>query len=390
MEFKNMKKQCGTTMFLSLVFMLGMVAMIGLATTTGRLVTDKTTLQNALDAAALSAAITVNGDPAKKTATATQKGRDTFNTFKAATGNHELSGVQDTDLTFEYSKTLKPFDPKSTPPAFVRVSMNKPLEMPAILLQVLDTFKDPIDIAAISTAGAVGQNCTLTPFVLCANETTDTHCETDNNGDGIKECFGYNMGTKVSLLMPSCTGNSCTLENTNTSLESGNFNLINLDGLQGGKDIREALTNKTLNLCSAGNLVETKPGYTWGNVEKGIDGRYESDTEQANNLTYSQYASKGTGNNRRIMAVPIADCSGIQHGTDIVPKIGVACMFLLMNASDASKKANCPPGTTGSCKQVLAEFFNACEAAGAWSPTNAVLNGPYDIVIFKTEGSGDS
>jgi hypothetical protein len=386
MYFQNIKKQCGTTMFFSLVFMLGMVAMIGLATTTGRLVTDKTTLQNALDAAALSAAITINDDISKNTANATAKGRATFDLFKAAAGNGELSGVDATDLTFEYSRNLNPFVAETTPPTFVRVSTSA-LEVPPILLQFLDAFKTPINIGAVSTAGAVGQNCTLTPFVLCAKNPSDNKCDKDDyisdgtvGEDGIDDCWGFNMGTELNLIQPSCNNpNNCTID-TSTSLESGNFNLIDLDGMQGGKDIRTALTNETRFLCTS-NDINTKPGYTWGNVRMGIDDRYDSDTDLRDTITYPTYQAEGLGNERRVMAVSVANCAGIQNGNTTVPKLGTICMFLRDRASDVSH---------GSDKKVVAELSYSCEQAGVWDPTQVILNGPHDVVLFKSQGSGDS
>jgi hypothetical protein len=390
MEFKNMKKQCGTTMFLSLVFMLGMVAMIGLATTTGRLVTDKTTLQNALDAAALSAAITVNGDPAKKTATATQKGRDTFNTFKAATGNHELSGVQDTDLTFEYSKTLKPFDPKSTPPAFVRVSMNKPLAIPAILLQVLDTFKDPIDIAAVSTAGPEPQNCQLAPIVMCAAmEPSPSLLPKDPDcSDGF--CYGYQIGKIYNLLpIEKCNGPNCPDPDR---LEAGNFNLVDVGS--GANDVKEALRG-TNNLCTSG--TQTEPGYSWGPVKQGIDEKFNSSSPYGDTQVveyknssyplppglspYTRYYNQtdGVGNNRRILPVAIADCRGKQNGKSPLTILGTFCMFLTQQAIQQ-----------GSTKGIMAEIVRSCAQSGPSNPTNSVLNGTYNIVLYKTQGSGDS
>ena len=87
------QKQRGTTMLLTLVFLIGLFGAIGLATDSGHVLVNKTRLQNALDAAALSAAISVNGDPAHNTANATTAGKATFDLFKGTTGNSELSGI---------------------------------------------------------------------------------------------------------------------------------------------------------------------------------------------------------------------------------------------------------------------------------------------------------
>ena len=144
----------------------------------------------------------------------------------------------------------------------------------------------------------------------------------------------------------ACNGNNSNCPAN--SLESGNYNLLDLDGSQGGKDIRDTLQGTT-NVCTQGNTLNTKPGWTWGNVRQGIDNRFDSDTNttpypekdnQGNIITYNsspytQYQTSGTGNYRRVMAAPIGDCTGLQNGNSTLPKVGTACVFLTEQAIDA-------------------------------------------------------
>jgi Flp pilus assembly protein TadG len=397
---KTCQKQRGTTMLLALVFLIGLFGAIGLATDSGHILVNKTRLQNALDAAALSAAISVNGDPAHNTANATTAGKATFDLFKATTGNSELSGISANSLTFQYSKYLTPFTPGTAPPSFVKVSTNA-LPVAPILIQVVGG--GTVNVGAQSTAGAVGNNCSLVPFVMCAKVSPiDSNCDDDTSRiivnaageasavpgqDGINDCFGYNVGQQINLVQACNGGNNC---NADTSLETGNFNLLNV-GAPGANVIRNAL-NGTRNICGGlGNNLDTQPGYAWGPVRDGLQDRFNADsntTQYSSNLTpaspngqtaYSQYLASTTGNGRREIAAPIGNCTGLQTGNSTIPLVSVGCIFLTK-----------PPPNGGANKIVTVEFSRSCQQNGTWDPTKATLNGPYKIVIFKTAGSQDS
>jgi len=388
-----------------------LVGAVALATDSGHVLVNKTRLQNALDAAALSAAISVNADPAKDTTKATTAGIATFDLFKGTSGNSELSKISLNASDFQYSKYLTPFTAGTNPPSFVRVSTRASrgstsfLPVPPILTKVLGLGSQ--NVSAESTAGAVGNNCSLVPFVLCAKVSpVDTNCNDDTTTltpiydskgnvigysvtvgpDGVKDCYGYNIGQKINMVQACNGNNSC---DTDTSLETGNFNLLNV-GDPGAKVIGEALRG-TRNIC--GDLtdkLDTQPGYAVGQVHDGLRDRFESDsdqTEYTSGLTpanpkgasaYSQYK----GNGQRAISVPIGDCTDLKTtGSSLIDKVGdgVGCVFL-------TKK----PAKGGSDKEVMVEFVDYCQQNNTWSPTNATLNGPYKIVIFHTAGSQDS
>ncbi|MEY3788862.1 MAG: hypothetical protein RLZ75_3070 [Pseudomonadota bacterium] len=411
MKIHCSKKQRGSVVVVVTIALPILLLIMGLALDFAHVFVNKTRLQNALDATALSAAITINGDVAKdanKTVRATTKGQETFNLFKASSGNAELSALNANNLNFEYSKTLNPwnknsFDPTKDTFAFVRVKSIGMLNVTPVLIKIMSQFNKPIVVPATATAGAAGQNCSLMPFVLCANMTPlDTNC---NDGS----CYGYTVGQIRSLVQaPVCKGNNSDGDECETSLESGNFNLLNLDDSKGGKDIRETLQGTT-NVCTQGNTLNTKPGWTWGNVTKGIDERFDSDTQTVeyksssyNPSAYTQYQTSGLGNGRRLIAVPIGDCRGIQNGNSTLPKVGTGCVFLTQKTSknkdnEDNKKDNKKDNEDNEDnednavkKEVMAEFVTSCEQNGVWDPNNAALNGPYKIVLFKSPASGDS
>jgi hypothetical protein len=264
---------------------------------------------------------------------------------------------------------------------------------------VLIRISGDMPIPAIATAGAVGNNCSLVPFVICTAIPVDKDCS-DN------ACYGYSIGQIISLIR-ACNGSNASCPPN--SLESGNYGLLNLDGMNGGRDIKCVLAPAAKgcndpgyrNTCTTGGTntaLETKAGYTWGDVSKGIDDRFDSDTQttqyhnydKSGNLNsynpspYNQYMASKSGNNNRVMAVPIGDCSGLQNGQTELPKVGTACLFLTEYVIANDKN-------TGKKKEVMAEFTGkTCEQNGIWDPQNAVLNGPYKIVLFKSPASGDS
>ena len=424
---KKIKEQRGTTMFLVLVFMLGMFTMIGLAMTTGRLVTDKTKLQNALDATALSAAITILKDGRRNAPgqlqnaidNANAKARETFTLFKGTAGNTDLADVDANHLVFKYSETLKPETSFSVtpakPPNFVRVSIAGKGEggdivgVPVTPLWLGAINAETIGVGGVATAGAVVQRCDLQPFILCAKDTsktnpadttTDSNCADDTNGDGLLDCFGFNVGKQINLIQPKCTNgakSTCTLDST-TSLESGNFNLADLDTAGGGfKEIEDYITgNKTTSFCG-GSTINTKPGKRPKPLADAITGRFDQDgnkkveksgsTYTYKYINYSNSTAPDLPNYMRVMPVTVANCAGIQNGASVpVTKVGTACLFLLDRANMKTE-----PGV-GSLVEVWTELFASCQQEGSWDPTKQdnVGLGPYDVVLFKSAGSGDS
>jgi Flp pilus assembly protein TadG len=375
MQIKNVQHQRGTVVVTVAMTLPILLIAMGWALDFGHVFVIKTRLQNALDATALSAAIAINADVTHNVAAATAKGIATFNLFIATTGNNELKDLNAESLVFDYSKTLYPwgtFNQATDNFAFVRVTSTNMLNVTPILIKISEQFKNNIPVPAIATAGPVGSNCQIMPFLLCADMVSplDTNC---NDG----ACYGYNVG-QVYDLNQACTGKNCQPQ----QLSHGNYGLLNLPGSQGGNDIRLALEGKSINVCPIlGELpLNTQTGQVWGAVTQGIDYRINTLDSNHNSPTlYTDYLDAG-GNGARVMAVPIGDCTNISKpGNTSLPKVGIGCVFL-------SQKPDSVPGQ----KYVYAEFIASCNSNGVWNPRNAVLNGPYKIVLFKSPGSSDS
>lgn len=362
MKINGSKKQRGAVMpFVTIVLPLLLFA-AGWALDFGHVFVDKTRLQNALDATALSAAIAINMDVNKSTSAATSKGIETFNQFKAALGNNELAGLNGGSLVFEYSKTLVPFSPGTNPPAFVRVTSTNMLAVRPALLRILSAFSSNITVPAVATAGPVGQNCTLMPFFLCADMSPlDTDCS-----DGA--CYGYTLGQIYFLDMAG-----------KNNYTAGNFGLLNLTG-NGANQIKQDLQGNAVNTCQNPGL-NTQTGLTWGPVRDGINYRIDTlDTNHNDYFTttaYTDYVAAG-GNYSRVIAVPFGDCTSMKTGNATLPKVGTGCVFITQHAAQ------------GTPQTVDIQFIGSCQQNGAWNPNNPVLNGPYKIVLYKSPGSVDS
>lgn len=370
-------------MLLTLVFLFGLFGAIGLATDSGHVLVNKTRLQNALDAAALSAAIAVNGDPAHNTANATTAGKATFDLFKGTTGNSELSGISANSLTFQYSKYLTPFTPGTAPPSFVRVSTNA-LPVAPILIQVVGG--GTVNVGAQATAGILGQNCNLVPLVICPTAGMPTGC----NATG---CNGIPFNTRFCLKGGTAAAKTETCQDT--SIPNGNFGLLRFDGMSGGNDIKNLLSG-AVNTCA--NTATWENGNKVGPVSQGIEGRFDGDkvnTEyfpspgyvpgQQSNL-YQQYDNRYKQNppswdnpngkeKYRVVQVPVVnDCN-----SSTVTITASTCLFMSQQATH-----------TGTSNEIYGELLSTCNAPGVVSPTNSVIFGPTKVVLFKTAGSQDS
>ena len=407
----TLKKQQGATLMLTLLFMIGILGIIGLAIDTGHVLVNKTRLQNALDAAALSAAIVLNGPSNNSTTQATAAGIATFDLFKNSTGNSELAGVTLTAGNFSYSDRVNLFSAGvGGTPNFVRASTNA-LQVNNFFIQAVSGNASQ-NVGAVSTAGPMGQNCNLVPLVICSDVepdgTMDKDCSDDTDGDGFNDCYGYTMNEESELHTKFCAPNDTTCQAT--SLEAGNYTLLRWADAAGKNDIRNSLAG-TVNSCSVGVELETDPGNAAGPVGQGINERYYNDTvtdiyDQFTNPTaatpaYDDYLSAqatalggdGLIENNRIVAVPVGDCNGIQNGnttfdfaTDEDSNMAAMCVLIRRPVRDTGPD-NDPDYLKNS---IYIEMLELCPALGQTNPANPVIFGPFRIVLFKSEASQDS
>ena len=377
-------KQLGTTMLLTIVFLLGLVGAIALATDSGHLVVNKTRLQNALDSAALSAAITLNergGDADAETA-AEFAGTATFTEFIDKTGNSELKSYYK-DLQFDFANDLVTWTREANN-SLVRVSAT--VDVNPVLAQIFQALRDPLDVKAVATAGAASQTCRLVPLVICPTAgVPPTGCDANGcNGIPYYQRICLKGGTKAAI---QNTG-ACSLPD----LPTGNFGLLRFDGMHGGNDIKNLLAG-TVDVCT--NIATWENGNKVGPVTKGIETRFAADREgdDFNTLPSNNYGDDQTQNTYRYDSVhPVYDNpQGIEDNRLVAIPVVDDCETLPIHINEAT----ClflteQPIQHGGKNEIYGELRPGCNKVGDFDPTIPTEGGPYNIVLYKTKGSPDS
>lgn len=403
------RRQRGAIMVLVLVAMVAMMGIVGLALDGSHGMLSKTRLQNLVDAAALSAAKTLDlsgGDEAL----ARTEALDIFGDNASESGHDEISqlfGSGQLSVVVEFSATLNPFVPGTAPAEYVRVIATG-LNLPGWFIPVMGT--NELQVAASAVAGpspTLGQVCNVAPMMAC--------------GDGSNPAdpyFGYTPGDVTVLKTSSGSG---TFE-----VGPGNFQLVRLDGSSGAADVRQALAGG-YNACVSpgGQSIPTEPGNTIGPVAQGLNTRlgiylgpmsgtrtqYPPDKvlDQVTPLTYSgnvvyydgvpnpqssdlpfdyqdyvnetlnpgawsNYDANGT-EFRRVLRLPVGQCDGTVNGQGNVPLLGVLCFFLLQEVRQQGNEA-----------EVYGQFMGAdgsCPVTGRPGPVPVAGPGPYTIQLYK-------
>jgi len=170
--------------------------------------------------------------------------------------------------------------------------------------------------------------------------------------------------------------------------------LLSLGG-NGGNVVRDNLAGgyQGCSSFSGTQLIDTAPGNKTGPVRDGLNTRfgdgststYPADLVTTSPLTYSEYLTSYGNQNwtnsggeefRRIMAVPIGDCDGIQNGKSEIPIFGLGCYFLREKV-----------GQGGQDNYIIGELIEDCDANGTPGDTTPALGGPQKIILFNDPGN---
>jgi hypothetical protein len=215
-------------------------------------------------------------------------------------------------------------------------------------------------------------------------------------GDETLPGYGYTNGEVVQLKSPA---------GTESEVGPGNFQLIRLGDSTGANDLRYAMAGSYENCMDTGDseVIETEPGNTVGPVAQGINTRLNiyngplagASEEYPPDLVvthpgyrYSDYVADYQNQNytnpegaweRRILAVPIGDCSESTSGQDTLPLLGFGCFFLVDEATQQ-----------GNQSVIEGEFVEECQAQGVPGPDPGSGEGPYIIQLYEDPDSVDS
>ncbi|MEK8080396.1 TadE/TadG family type IV pilus assembly protein [Pseudomonas sp. XK-1] len=422
----TLARQRGAVMVLIVIALAAMLLMGALALDGGHMLLNKTRLQNAVDAAALSGAKTLQ--QVKDSGNASSLTRDAaLNTLRLnadADGNGELdSGIGDGGVgafaIVELSSSVYgPFSyPGPADAAYVRVSVP---DYP--LAGFLWNFARSLSagnlgekaVAAIATAGPSpsANPCRIEPIMVCG----DPAQYDPENGN----FWGYGFGDLEVL--KSAAG-------SDPAIGPGNFQLLRLDGATGANDLRNALAGGIDKCNAVGDEAETEPGNQTGPVAQGLNTRlgvytgsmtandyppdwvtdftnprttYNDSTQDVehegemvtssdgdlstsstdlfdyNDWLAASAACAASGNcqgayERRILTLVIGNCDGASGGQTSVPVLGFGCFYLLQTVKQQGTEA-----------QVFGQFISECEGDGYAGATPADDVGPNIIQLFKT------
>ena len=409
------RQQRGITAVLVTVALLALLAMVGLALETGHLALNKSRLQNTVDAAALAAAKVLDKTGSQAQATVAARSVFDLNAANQPELSRVLSGA---DVTVQYSNTLSPFAPGSAPANYVRVFADNFTMWTGFTALV---GIDQLSTAATAVAGpsapiGPGEACDLVPMMVCADMAA-----------GAAGDWGY-TGDNVTLLKIA--------SNAPSGVGPGNFQLIEL-GEPGANVVRQNLAGGYDGCINTDGTVTTKPGNNVGPTTQGLNTRFgeyqgggmnptdyppdKITTEpnpgldvasdgitvilrgsgrgnggtpvtSINQLSYSYdnyKANMAAGSftnpsgkaKRRVVAVPIVDCTTMVNGQGTLPVAGFGCFFLLQKAVQR-----------GNDNFVFGEYIEQCGAGGTPGPDPGPVSGPgiYKIVLHNDPASPDS
>ncbi|WP_260963303.1 TadE/TadG family type IV pilus assembly protein [Pseudomonas citri] len=426
------RRQGGAVSVLMVIALVAISMMAALALDGGHLLLNKTRLQNAVDAAALSGAKTLSqvSGGINMASTTRAAALDTLNKNAQALGNTELStavaGNPGAFAAVELSSSV--YGPFSYPgPAdakYVRVSVSS-YQLNGFFWSFVQSIGSGLGakaVAAMATAGpSPTMPCDLAPLMVCGDPA--------QYDPAAGNFWSYHFGDLVVL--KTAAGNA-------SPIGPGNFQL--LDFGSGGSSVRQDLAGGGSVCRSVGDNVQTSPGNTVGPASQGLNTRFgiyngpvsasdyppdlvttSSTPAMTYNNTLGQAQYKGnpitssSGNlsaggealpdyndwrtqvaacvagsgsgcqsngvfERRMMKIVVGNCTGKQGGTSSIPVLGFGCYFIVQ-----------PMNSGGTQSQIFGQFVRECEGDGVPGPTPSSDAGPQIIQLYKTyiNGSGN-
>jgi Flp pilus assembly protein TadG len=428
------RRQEGSVSVLMVIALAAMAMMAALALDGGHMLLNKTRLQNAVDAAALSGAKTlsqVEGDVNSASTTKTAA-LNTLVQNANATGNNELAtavgGNAGAFAVVELASSV--YGPFSYPgPAtakYVRVSVSS-YNLTGFFWNFAQAFSagglGTKAVAAIATAGPSPTSpCDLAPMMVCGDPT--------KNNPAAGMFWGFQFGDLQVLKTGS--GN-------NSPIGPGNFQL--LDFGSGGNAVKEEMAGGGKVCRNVGDSVTTEPGNKVGPASQGLNTRFgiynggqisasayppdlvttssdpaityddsvnppqmkykgQNVTSSNGDLTagtnaifdYNDWRAKvaacvagasGCESNgvfeRRMMKIVVGNCAGKNNGSTSIPVLGFGCYFVVQ-----------PMDGGGGDAQIFGQFVKECEGDNVAGPSPSTDAGPQIIQLYKTylTGSG--
>ena len=410
-------RQRGVAMPLVVIGLVAMLAIAGLALDSSHAFVNKTRLQNTCDAAVLAAAKV--WDETSDTTPSTAAANSVFGLNTDGNGNFEIDSSYDSgsiSVVVQYSQTLNPFVSSGIGP-YIRViatGFNMPTGLSAVI-GITD-----MDIGASCVAGpspTINFACNIAPILVCANDIDAPY-------------FGFDQND-LMVLKPG--------PGDHGDVGPGNYKMLRLN-CPGGACLRDNLAGGYNGCATLGETMETEPGVAAGPTSQGFNTRFgvyngpmSADDYPPDVVThqqsppldtvldpvtgediiyrgndpsdvvalasdiagfdYNEYVARtftpglhdfsATGSPagvewRRVLAMPVADCTGDETGQSTIPIEGFACYFMLQQIGGGTEK------------NIFGQFIDSCLAGGLSGPDPGDGRGPYVIQLYKDPDSGDS
>lgn len=400
---RGIRKQRGLVVVIVTIAMLALIAVAAFAIDINHAMMNRTKLQNSVDAAALAAAIVLDKDGTE--AQADTIARSTLTKMSTAAGNAELtldvSDVVNVEVQFSNDPTVFPDSGYSSSPdgdRYVRVVINQ-LDLESFFFARALGVTKRLTASAVAGPSPGGNACNIVPMAVCEGDDAGTN--------------GYDAGVVYALKIA---------DQNDPAMGSGNFQL--LDFGSGASTVREALAGGYAGCVDldAGETVTTKPGNTVGPVGQGLNTRFgeysggglsatdyppdlyvkqttptltDADVGSTPAWGYQDYKDdlndnvcpgdatncKSNGDaERRILAIPVVDCSGASGGTNNFAVSAIGCFFLLQKA----------PNSNGGHTSIFGEFIEDCTVKNTRNNGTSTSNGPHRIVLYKDPNSEES
>jgi Flp pilus assembly protein TadG len=391
-----MQRQRGLVTVLITASMVAFAGMLAFAVDVNHALVNKTRLQNSVDAAALAAAVAL--DKGKRGNDIQSIVTTTLNKAAAAGGNSEMDFSAAT-ISVDFSNNPKDFSGSYSSTSidqFVRVAVSDyPLD--DFFASIFGVTKN-IAASAVAGPSAAIPSCNIVPMAVCAG-----------NDGGVS---GYVPGQLYALKVA---------DQNQTEMGAGNYQL--LDFGSGAATVREALAGGYQGCAAIGDMVTTKPGATVGPIGQGLNTRfgvysgggvnetdfppdiYVKEPNPAASLdkkddslvyngswSYSDYLSESVNCptlsdceangevDRRMLKVPIVDCTSASGGTTQLSVEAIGCFFLLQQA----------PTSNAGGQAIFGEYIKNCTIDGGGVGSGGSNEGPYRIVLYKDPLSEES
>lgn len=431
-RLKSRTSQRGAVAVLVAIAMGALILTAGLALDSGHAFLNKTRLQNTVDAAALAAARTL--DDTGNTALATAEAMQAFGNNASAAGNGELSaayasGAGTIQVTVEYSETLPPFNPGAPNGPYVRVRATG-FVMPAWLVRVGGIMQKTVAATAVAgprTLNVGSTVCNLAPMMVCGDAAAGAAGNwgyTLNSPQVLKKSTPGGQsgvgpgnfqliqlgGPGAAIVRENMAGsyNACITSGSTIQTQTGNEAGPVAQGLNTRFGQYNGPMNGTQTLYPPDVIVDAQnPPLTAvervaGDASQGYHvyqdnthiteqnitshpsvydyDEYAEDLGDPSNYDYQPMNEGGTGAfERRILAVPVGNCTGTVNGQGSVPLLGFACFFLLQ-----------PAEQQGNDSFVYGQFIEGCATNGTPGPSPIAGSGPDIIQLYDDPTNTDS